>query len=540
MPSDPNHPEREARGGLGLPPGAGTLWPHAGSAASSDLGRLVREAEAAWSEQDYARSIGLLEEASRREPGNPSLLLQLAKAHGLRFDYAAAERCIAAAVRVSPRPARTLAEAGRECLEFGRTELAIRYLLRASRGKDAPIGALVTLADLYVRERRLGDARRLAERAARLAPADPRVRLTRTQVARRLGSGGEAEAELRALAGEAASGTPVRVRACYELAALCDEAGRCDEAIAAAAAAKALQRADATPYTAALRLIQQRCAEMEGSITAEVLERWREGEGELAPTRRIALLCGHPRSGTTLLELVVDAHPEVVSAEETRLLHDEAYLPLIRELREGTPMREALDAASPDLLQHAREHYFRCAERLLGAPIGGRLLLDKNPALNPLIPAVVRVFPEARFLVALRDPRDVVLSCFLQPLALTPISSSFLSLEETVRHYAIGMGFWLALRPHLGGRGLEVRYEELVDDLAGVARRVLDFLGVAFDERVLRYDEHARSRRVKSPSYADVVKPLYRTAVGRWRRYEKHLAPHLGALEPVARALGYP
>jgi hypothetical protein len=220
-------------------------------------------------------------------------------------------------------------------------------------------------------------------------------------------------------------------------------------------------------------------------------------------------------------------------------MHDEAYLPLIRELPEGTSMLAALDAAPPDLLRRARDNYFRCAERLLGAPLRGRLLVDKNPALNALIPMVVRVFPEARFLVALRDPRDVVLSCFLQPLALTPVSSAFLSLEETVRQYTSSMGFWLALRPHMDDRWLEVRYEELVADLPAVARRALGFLGVDFDERVLRFHEHARTRRVKSPSYAEVVKPVYRSAVGRWRRYEKHLEPHLGELERFVRAFGY-
>jgi hypothetical protein len=124
-------------------------------------------------------------------------------------------------------------------------------------------------------------------------------------------------------------------------------------------------------------------------------------------------------------------------------------------------------------------------------------------------------------------------------LALTPISSAYLSLEETVRHYASSMGFWLAMRPRLAGRFREVHYEDLVDDLPDVARATLEFLGVDFDPAVLRYDAHARSKRVRSPSYADVVKPLYRTAIGRWRRYERHLEPHLTALEPFVRAFGY-
>ena len=487
----------------------------------------------------YAKAIALIGEASRREPGNPALLLQLAKAHGLRFDYAAAERCIAAAVRASSRPAQTLADAGRQCLEFDRIEMAIRYLMRASRDAEASIGALVTLADIYVRERRLADAARLAARAARIDRDDPRVLLAQAELSRRRGEREQAEPVLRALAAKPASGPPVRVRALYELAGLLDEAGSYDEAMTALLEAKAIQRTEAGPYTAALRLIQQRSAEMERTIGAAVLERWRADAPALQPTRRIALLCGHPRSGTTLLEQVLDAHPDIQSAEETRLMHDEAYLPLIRDLPEGTSILEALDSAPPGSLLRSRDNYFRCSERFLRTSIRGRLLVDKNPGLNALIPMVVRVFPEARFLVALRDPRDVVLSCFMQALALTPISSAFLSLEETVRHYASSMGFWLAMRPRMGDSWLEVRYEELVDDLPGAARRTLDFLGVSFDERVLRFHLHARTRRVKSPSYADVLKPVYRTAIGRWRSYEKYLEPHLAGLQRFVGAFGY-
>ena len=103
-----------------------------------------------------------------------------------------------------------------------------------------------------------------------------------------------------------------------------------------------------------------------------------------------------------------------------------------------------------------------------------------------MIPMVARVFPEAKFLVALRDPRDVVLSCFMQALPLTPISSAYLSLETAVNAVRQRMGFWLAMRPRLdAGQWVEVRYEDMVDDLPAVARRTLAFLGVEFDPAVL-------------------------------------------------------
>jgi hypothetical protein len=236
---------------------------------------------------------------------------------------------------------------------------------------------------------------------------------------------------------------------------------------------------------------------------------------------------------------VLDAHPGIVSAEETHILHDEAYLPLSRGFPETASVLQVLDAAPPSQLRQSRENYFLFTERFLRHPIEERWLIDKNPALNVLIPAAIRIFPEAKFLIALRDPRDVCLSCFMQYLPLNPVASAYLSLESTVQQYASVVGLWRALLPRLKNPWLEVRYEEMVMDLEGVARKTLQFLGVPWDETVLQFHEHARHKPVRSPTYADVTKPVYRGAVGRWRNYEKHLEPYLDTLHPFLAALGY-
>jgi tetratricopeptide (TPR) repeat protein len=417
--------------------------------------------------------------------------------------------------------------------------MAIRYFEQATREADVSIGVLATLGDIYLRERRIDDAAGVAAQAERINRDDSRVFLLQAGLRRARGGVAEAEELLRQLTSQLATTEAVRIRALYELAEILDRSARYDEAMSMLLEVKAMLRPHAGPHVATARLIHSRGREMEQTLSAAVLDRWRADVDKLLPRRRIALLCGHPRSGTTLLEQVLDAHPDIVSAEETKLLHDEAYLPLIRDFPEGTSILEALDAAPPSLLCHARQNYFRCLELLTRQSIGGRLLIDKNPALNMLIPMVVRVFPEAQFLFAVRDPRDVVLSCFMQALPLTPVSCAYLSLESTVRQYASVMGFWLEMRPRLAGRWIEVRYEQMVEDLPGVAHRVLAFLGVDFDEKVLRYHEHARTKRVNSPSHADVLRPIYGTAVGRWRNYQKHLEPYLGPLKPFLRAFGY-
>ena len=198
-----------------------------------------------------------------------------------------------------------------------------------------------------------------------------------------------------------------------------------------------------------------------------------------------------------------------------------------------------LDSTPPSVLCHLREGYFRCAEMLLGKAIGNRLLLDKNPGVNIMVPVLLRTFPETKFLVALRDPRDVVISCFMQALRLTPASSAYLTLDGIANQYASVMGFWLEMLPRMGKQWIYVRYEEMVDDLPAVARSVLEFLGLIFEENVLKFFEHARTKRVNSPSSAEVRKPLYRTAVGRWKNYEKYLEPYMPALERFLKEFNY-
>ena len=501
--------------------------------------RLYQEANEAWEQQDYPKSISLFEQAAQKEPNNPVLLLNLARAHGKRYDYAAAERCIEKAVQVSKDRAHTLADAGQVCLEFDNFDLAIACLHRASQKKGVSIGALINLADIYIRDKRLDEAAELISRAAQMDRKDPRVLLENAMLARSRGNSPEAESLLRRLLAIPNAGPSARIRVFYELASILDSEGKYDEAMTALLEAKALIRPHMTQQAAVLQHMQSRAREMEQSITAAVMDRWRADARKFQPPRRIALLCGHPRSGTTLLEQVLDAHSDIISAEETKMMHDDAYLPLIRDFPEGTSILQALDSVPPSVINHARENYFHCTELFLRQSIGNRLLLDKNPAMNLMIPMVVRVFPETKFLIAIRDPRDVVISCFLQALPPTPISSAYLSLEGTVNQYANVMGFWLEMAPRMGDQWRYVRYEDLVDDLPAAANSVLGFLGLGFEDNVLKFYEHARTRPVKSRAQADVQKPLYRKAVGRWRNYQKYLEPYLPMLERFVKAFEY-
>jgi len=257
------------------------------------------------------------------------------------------------------------------------------------------------------------------------------------------------------------------------------------------------------------------------------------------PPRKAAVLTSFPRSGTTLLEQVLDSHSRVVSSDEREAFARDIFPAMWWTPETPAPTPEVLDAIPKERIAALRERYFNYMAAALNEPIGDRMHLDKNPTLTLVLPGFLRLLPEAFVIVALRDPRDVVMSCFMQYLPLNANSVCFLTLERAAERYAIDIGIWRQLRDAIASSWLEVRYEDTVMNLEAVARRVFAFLGLAWEPQVLQYRERLREKAVTSPTYEAVSRPLYTRAIGRWKHYQKYLEPHLAALQPAIDALGY-
>jgi tetratricopeptide (TPR) repeat protein len=503
------------------------------------VARTCQEARMAWHQKDYPQYFKIMERVSRENPGDAGLLLDIAAAYGMRYEYTTAEAWFEKALRVAPSRSQALVLAATQCRGFERYEMARAYFERAIKEPEVSPSTFVKLAEVYERFRMLAEAGELVDKALSLAPGDPLARLVRSRLDRLSGKGEQAERRLRPLlALTDRDSWSTRIRGWYEMGMVLDGQGRYDEAMTAFLEAKKMILPNAAQHIANQKLVHARLKIAEEKLSAEMMGRWKAQAPASEPCR-LALLCGHPRSGTTLLEQVLDSHPGFVSAEETRIFSQEAYTYLLRDLPPKTLLVDALEAVSPGVLRQARVNYTTCMARFLGHPPDARMLIDKNPSLTGLVPAFARVFPESKLLVALRDPRDVCLSCFMQPLPLGQVSSIFLSLETTTLEYASTMGLWRAAAACLDGSYMEVRYEEVVADLEGVSRRVLEYLGAGWDERVLRFNEYAGSKLVRSPTYAAVAKPISKGAVGRWRNYQKYLEPHLPILAPLLKAFGY-
>ena len=166
-------------------------------------------------------------------------------------------------------------------------------------------------------------------------------------------------------------------------------------------------------------------------------------------------------------------------------------------------------------------------------------MLDKNPSPTASLHLWLRMFPDVKVLIALRDPRDVLISCYFQNLRLNATNANFLSLERTATHYADLMDVWLRMRELGGFDWIESRYEDIVANLESEGRRVTEFLGLSWHPQQASFHETTRKKFVFSPTYNDVTQPVHNRAIGRWRFYEEALSPIQERLAPYCRAFGY-
>jgi tetratricopeptide (TPR) repeat protein len=262
-------------------------------------------------------------------------------------------------------------------------------------------------------------------------------------------------------------------------------------------------------------------------LTSEWISSWPPAS---PPDRMPAFLVGFPRSGTTLLDTLLMGHPKIAVAEE------EPMLIKVGEKLGDLARLADLPAADVEAL---REVYFEIAEQCV-PDRGPRLLIDKNPLAMGSAPIIHRLFPDAPIIFMERHPYDVVLSCFMTRFQPTGVGTNFLSLENTALLYDRMMQLWTKSAELLPLKVHRVRYERLVDDLAGELRPLAAFLGQSWMPRLVDHRETARKRSfIKTPSYAQVTEPVTKKAVGRWERYRDQLEPVLPVLEPWARRLGY-
>ena len=504
--------------------------------AAAAVKMLEHEISAAWAVQDLDKSVHLLNKVIEANPRSVKARLSLARVYGVQYDYEKAIEWFDAAVEVAPPQQRlaALIEVGRTARDLFDPSIAESFLEEAVEHSQTA-AAKMALAEYAIRIRKRELASGLVDEVLKSSPKDPFASYLWSVlnedrfeecVARLKGVMSTQAAELKAKAG-------------YQLAKIYDKFGDYDGAMGALKDAKAVLMPSRNQIVEQRRQIRARHRDLAQKFTTTKRQEWQGALDQLGDPQRIALLGGHPRSGTTLLEQVLDSHPDIVSAEEAENFALFAFWPIMRAHETADPFK-GMDESSLDELRVSRDRYFSAIDRCLGEAVGSRLLIDKNPSLTSLVPALFRIFPEIRYVMMIRDPRDVILSCYMQSFVpVSGVNGNYLTLQDTAEEYAGVMGVWTEVADRFEGNVCEVRYEDMVEDLKGNAKRVLDFLGVEWDDSIMDYDRHARERIVRSPTAQAVTEKVHTRAKNRWKNYEKHLEPVFETLQPCLRALGY-
>lgn len=499
---------------------------------SADFQRRLNEARQLLLAQQFAQALSRYEKLVRVFPSQAVIWFEYGNAASRLGQLETARQAWDKAMALEPRNAELILQIGHQYQSLRKPERARACFAQAGAADSRAINPRISLAVLLEQQHRLQEARAAVEECLAIDPRDEQAHYLSAVLDRRENRLEEAERRLRELIQSGPKHPYVRYACRYELAQILDRTGRFDEAMRLLAEAKQLVRTLAD--TEALLKGYDQAAEAARRLALgqpkEILQAWAKSfpseKREVIP--RLAFLGGHPRSGTTLLEQILDAHPGVAALDEP---------PAFAQVIE--PALRAFPALPPARLNVLRRHYTRALLEETGTAGNGKLLLDKNPSLTAQLPVWLRVFPEVLVVIALRDPRDVVLSCYFQNILLNATNVTFLSLERLAKHYADLMDVWLAVREWEGSAWLETRYEDIVADVEKEGQRVTRFLGLDWHEEQSRFYEKSRQKQLYSPTYQDVTRPVYASSVGRWRAYERHLVPILSALEPYCRRLGY-
>jgi Flp pilus assembly protein TadD len=399
-------------------------------------------------------------------------------------------------------------------------------------------GVLQTLlgwARLEEADRQFDQAAGVLDQAERLAPDNPSVRLSRAVL---LGRQGRHEAALAVLdAGARASRDgELGPDELLEKGRLLDRLGLYDDAFAAFAAGKRKSRALGGHAYLAVPA-RDLAARLAGFFTAGRL-RLLPRAGQRRDSPQPLFVLGFPRSGTTLVEQTLSAHPAISAGDELPTIEEIAAL-MPRMLESPLAYPEALAELwmgdHRDDLDLLRDHYLRRARQLGAIDDACAWFTDKMPLNETHLGLIALLFPAAPLVHVLRHPLDVVLSVFSNQM--THGFCCAFDLESAARHYVLVMELVERYRAEMDLRYLPVRYEDLVAAQAAWVRRILDFVGVPFDPRCLAFHENRRYAR--TASYAQVAEKLYDRSVYRHRHYLRHLEPVIPILRPAIERLGY-
>lgn len=478
---------------------------------------------------DFESARLMLEKARQLDPADAEITLRYADAcyRSLQNDAAAAALAGWRSL-TSLRPS-VLAEIAQLLINLGEQEQGEQALESALADPAADSVTLLTGIEIAERTNRLDQARALVARLElepHSAAIDQDLLIIRARLAQRAGDHAGAE-RLYRQALLANDDSAMKHMELFPLVQSLDAQGRYAEALTT------LQEAHASQYEY-LRRVSPALAlagappmliTREGCDPADVAAWQDDAPGiEDSPVFIVAF----PRSGTTLLELTLDAHPALQSMDEQPFIQD--ALDELRALSIDYP-RELARVSRSALADLRAGYWRRVAGKIRLQP--GKRLVDKNPLNILRLPVIRRLFPNAPILFGVRHPCDVILSCYMQHFRAPEFALLCNSPSTLARGYQLTIDFWFRQSEILRPNTLQVRYETLVTNFEREVRTILHFLGLPWNDRVLQPGQHAREKGyISTPSYSQVVSPISSKSVDRWHHYAGLFGPVIPIIQP--------
>jgi len=423
------------------------------------------------------------------------------------------------AVALKPDYADAHNNLGSVLLSQGKLDEAIAHCERAVAINPDHAEAHNNLGNLFAMQARFADAHVQYARAIAIRPDYTEPHFNRAEI--KTFQPGDAElAALEALADRQDLPPNQTLYIHFALGKALEDCGDYDRAFAHLAKANTLKRS-LIAYDELT--VVRRFHRIATVFSSRLLDHFR-GEGD--PSSVPVFVLGMPRSGSTLIEQILASHPQMHGAGELSAL-SELVAGIVDPGNPTVPYPECVAGLTGDALRRLGQAYLA---RLPAVAPGQVRIIDKYPSNFLSIGLIRLILPNARIIHTMRNPVDTCVSCYSK-LFTRSVKYSY-DLGELGRYYycyRAMMSHWRSVLPP--GAMLDVAYEDVVDDLEGQARRMIDYCGLPWDDRCLSF--HRSKRAVRTASVAQVRKPVYRSSLARWRRYEKDLGPLLRELEPL-------
>mgnify|MGYP000904139288 FL=1 len=247
-------------------------------------------------------------------------------------------------------------------------------------------------------------------------------------------------------------------------------------------------------------------------------------------------MIGFPRSGTTLLDTILRSHPMIEVIEEKSSVKK-----IVNSLNKLTNnIFEGFNNIKDVNIKEIRKNYFEDLLSYIDHHDKDFIYIDKLPLNIVYIAEILKIFPHAKFIISLRHPCDCILSCYMQNFKLNDSMSNFLNLKDTAVTYDLIMNLLKIYKSKFNFNFYEIKYENLISKFDNEIKNLLGFLELPWNDSVLEYQKTASEReRIFTPSYDQVIKPLYLKSAGRWKKYENKLSNVYPILEPWIKEFKY-